>query len=161
MSSTNVLAAQLSIVVILILAGAVLEVYSVEMRVFDTHASQLETQSCLLRELGSAVTVFVDVIQNSPNGRKTFVLIGTEFGRRVSANSSAGTDHDWANNVFVAGPPVKGGFYGERSSFTKLQQGNLIYTRDFGTVYAAMLCRVLAIDPKPFSQGSFSTIPRV
>ena len=37
-------------------------------------------------------------------------MVYSEFGRRVAANASEGTDHGTAGPVFVAGAPVSGGF---------------------------------------------------
>ncbi len=160
-STPNVLATQLSIVANLILAGAVPQVYSVELGGFDTHVNQLTTQERLLGELDAAVTAFVEAMANTPQGNDAVVMIYTEFGRRVSANSSAGTDHGWANNVLITGPTVKGGFYGEPSDLARLQEGNLVFTTDFRTVYATLFDKVLGVDPKPFLQGSFNSFSMV
>ena len=81
------------------------------------------------------------------------MLIYTEFGRRVGGNASNGTDHGWANVAFVAGPSVKGGFYGEPPSLTKLSEGNTVYTTDFRSLYATMLGQVLGATPSPSSTG--------
>ncbi|MDA8271934.1 MAG: DUF1501 domain-containing protein [Actinomycetota bacterium] len=160
-STPNVLATQLSIVANLILAGAVPQVYSVDLGGFDTHVSQQPTQAKLLGELDMAVTAFVDALANTSSGHGVVVLIYTEFGRRVNANSNEGTDHGWANNVFVVGPAVKGGFYGEPPDLKRLQEGNLVFTTDFRSVYATMFDKVLGVDPKPFLQGSFNTLSMV
>jgi uncharacterized protein (DUF1501 family) len=157
-STDNVLATQLSIVANLILGKAETEVYSVELGGFDTHADQAGTQTDLLGQLGTAVEAFLDAIHDNPRGKETVVLIYTEFGRRVWSNASAGTDHGWANVVFAAGQPVKGGFYGDEPSLSKLSEGNLIYTTDFRRVYATAFDQILGVDPKPFLQGSFPTI---
>jgi uncharacterized protein (DUF1501 family) len=156
-----VLATQLSIVANLILAGAATEVYSVELGGFDTHAAQANTQSELLTQLDTGVSAFVDAVGATERGSETVVLVYTEFGRRVSANASAGTDHGWANVVLVAGHPVKGGFYGDPPSLTNLSEGNLVYTTDFRSVYATMFDQVLGVDPKGFLGGTFPTLPLV
>jgi uncharacterized protein (DUF1501 family) len=159
LSGQNVLAVQLSVVANLILAGASTRVYSVELGGFDTHTAQLPTQSTLLGELDGAVSAFVDAMSSNVKGREVVVLVYTEFGRRVTANASAGTDHGWANPVFVAGAPVRGGLYGQPPDLSKLNNGNAAYTTDFRSVYATMLERVVGVDAKPFLQGSFATIP--
>ena len=160
-ASDNVLAAQLSVVANLILAGATADVYSVELGGFDTHADQEPVQGALLGQLDSAVTAFVDALRGTRHGSKTVVLVYTEFGRRLAANASAGTDHGWANVAFAAGPAVKGGFYGEPPSLTKLSEGNAVYTTDFRSLYATMLGGVLGTDPKPFLRGSFPQLALV
>jgi uncharacterized protein (DUF1501 family) len=152
-SAPGVLATQLSLVANLILAGAPTEVYSVELGGFDTHSNQAPTQTALLGELDTAVTAFVDALDHDPRGRETVVIAYTEFGRRVTGNASGGSDHGWANIVFVAGAPVKGGWYGDPPSLTTLSDGNLVFTTDFRSVYATLLDQVLGVDPKLFLGG--------
>lgn len=161
LSSTNVLATQLSMVANLILAGAETEVYSVELGGFDTHSAQADTQTKLLGQVDAAVPAFLDAISTTDRGKGTVVVIYTEFGRRVWANASEGTDHGWANVVFAAGQPVLGGFYGDPPSLSKLSEGNLVYTTDFRSVYASVFDSILGVDPKPFLNGSFKAIPFV
>ncbi len=151
----DILAVQLSVVANLILAGAAADVYSVELGGFDTHADQEPTQSKLLGQVDSAVTAFVDALRGTTHGARTTVLIYTEFGRRVGGNASGGTDHGWANVAFFAGPSVKGGFYGEPPSLTKLNQGNTVYTTDFRSLYATSFGRVLGVDPRSFLDGTY------
>jgi uncharacterized protein (DUF1501 family) len=146
-SGLGALSTQLSMVANLILAGAPTEAYCVELSGFDTHSAQAATQADLLGQVDTAVTAFVDAVGRDPRGKETVVVVYSEFGRRVTGNASAGSDHGWANVVFVAGAPVRGGWYGEPSSLTRLSDGNLIYTTDFRSVYATLLDRVLGIDP--------------
>jgi uncharacterized protein (DUF1501 family) len=160
-ASGNVLAVQLSVVANLILAGAAADVYSVDFGGFDTHADQVPAQSALLSQLDTAVTAFVDALRGTRHGNRTVVLIYTEFGRRVGGNASAGTDHGWANVAFAAGPSVKGGFYGEPPSLTKLSEGNTVFTTDFRSLYATMFGQVLGTDPKSFLEGSFPSLALV
>jgi uncharacterized protein (DUF1501 family) len=158
LSSVGILATQLSLVANLILAGASTRVYSVELGGFDTHADQGPTQKTLLSQLDTAVSAFVDAMSQDPRGRAVTVLVYTEFGRRVAANASAGTDHGWANVMFATGPSVKGGWYGDPPSLSKLSDGNTIYTTDFRRPYATILERILGVDPSAFLQGSFQTM---
>ncbi len=83
------------------------------------------------------------------------MVVYTEFGRRVTGNASGGSDHGWANVVFVAGSSVKGGWYGEPPSLTRLSDGNLVFTTDFRSVYSTLLAQVLGVDPKSFVPGKF------
>lgn len=73
----------------------------------------------------------------------------SEFGRRVRANASQGTDHGTAGPVFVAGAPVRGGFYGDEPSLTDLDDGDLKATTDFRDIYAELLGTGLGTDPTP------------
>jgi hypothetical protein len=43
----------------------------------------------------------------------TILVVSSEFGRQLSGNGDAGTDHGTGNSVFIIGEPVKGGIYGE------------------------------------------------
>jgi len=157
-SAANVLSTQLSVVANLLLADVPTEVFSVELGGFDTHTEQVTTQAALLPQVDTAVGAFLDAISSTKRGRETVVLVYTEFGRRVSANASAGTDHGWANVVFAAGQPVKGGFYGEPPNLTNLSEGNQIYNLDFRRVYATVLDQVIGVDATTFLGGKFSTV---
>ncbi|MDT5217924.1 MAG: hypothetical protein QOF15_29, partial [Mycobacterium sp.] len=65
------------------------------------------------------------------------------------AQASQGTDHGTAGPVFVAGAPVKRGFYGEKPSLTDLDHGDLKYNSDFRDIYHELLVRTLGADPAP------------
>ncbi|MGH9300588.1 MAG: DUF1501 domain-containing protein [Acidimicrobiales bacterium] len=144
----GVLGSQLDLVTRLIKAGSPTRVYGVSLGSFDTHANEKADQSQLLAEMDAAVTSFVNGLVGEPHGHNTVLMAYSEFGRRVAGNASGGTDHGSAGPVFVAGPSVKGGFYGDEPSLTKLVDGNLIFTTDFRSVYATVLANVLGEDPK-------------
>ena len=72
------------------------------------------------------------------------VLVYSEFGRRVKANASFGTDHGTSGPVFLAGNQVNGGFYGDQPSLTKLANDDLAVTSDFRDIYANVLEDLLA-----------------
>jgi uncharacterized protein (DUF1501 family) len=75
------------------------------------------------------------------------LLVYSEFGRRVRANASDGTDHGTAGPVFLLGNGVQGGFYGDQPSLTDLDNGDLKETTDFRSIYATLLDHVLGTDP--------------
>jgi len=81
------------------------------------------------------------------------VAVYSEFGRRVTANASDGTDHGTASSMFLLGQAVRGGMYGEAPSLTDLDQGDLKYTTDFRDVYATLLDDVLGADPARILNG--------
>ncbi len=81
-----------------------------------------------------------------PHGAGVVLFVYSEFGRRVSANGSQGTDHGTAGPAFVAGLPVRGGFYGAEPSLTDLDDGDLKVTTDFRSVYGELLHKVLQAD---------------
>lgn len=145
--SSNALATQLDFVGRCVKAGVPTRVYLVSLGGFDTHANEKGTQEQLLGTLDSAVAGFVKDMASDPNGRNVVVMAYSEFGRRVAGNASDGTDHGTAGPLFVAGVPVRGGFYGEQPSLTDLDDGNMKSSVDFRAVYGEMLSSVLGADP--------------
>ncbi|SHG15201.1 Uncharacterized conserved protein, DUF1501 family [Jatrophihabitans endophyticus] len=145
--SSNALADQLTFVGRCVRAGVPTRVYLVSLGGFDTHADEKGTQEKLLSTLDEAVAGFVTDMAADERGRRVVVAVYSEFGRRVVANGGDGTDHGTAGPVFVAGAPVRGGFYGEQPSLTDLDDGNLKSSVDFRAVYGELVHRVLASDP--------------
>jgi uncharacterized protein (DUF1501 family) len=141
----NSLSTQLSTVAQAIEARVPARVYTVQLSGFDTHAGERGTQQRLLQTFDEAVSAFVQQMA----GRDVVLMAYSEFGRRVRANASQGTDHGTAGPVFIAGPPVKGGFYGEQPSLADLDNGDLKYTTDFRDIYAELLARTVGTDPTP------------
>ncbi len=149
----SALAAQLALVEQAVAAGAPPRVYSVSLGGFDTHSNEKATQERLLGELDGAVSGFLGRIDRVARGRSVVVAVYSEFGRRVAANANQGTDHGTAGPLFVAGAGVKGGFYGDQPSLSKLDNGDLAVTTDFRDVYATLLERVLGADPADILAG--------
>ena len=145
----NQLATQLKVVGECIKAGAPTKVYSVQLSGFDTHADERATQQRLLQTFDEAVSAFLADIAADPHGRNTVVMAYSEFGRRVRANASHGTDHGTAGPVFIAGGPVLGGFYGDEPSLTDLDNGDLKVTTDFRDIYSDLMLDVIGADPTP------------
>ena len=73
------------------------------------------------------------------------MMIYSEFGRRVAANASQGTDHGTSGPVFVIGDQVKGGFYGDQPSLKNLISGDLAVTTDFRDIYGALADKILQV----------------
>jgi uncharacterized protein (DUF1501 family) len=145
----NSLAGQLSMVAAAVKAGVPTRVYMVSMGGFDTHANERQSQQRQLRALDEAVTPFLQQMATDKYGKYVVLLAYSEFGRRVKANASQGTDHGTAGPVFVAGGPIKGGFYGDEPSLTDLDRGDLKVTTDFRDVYFEVLTKTLQTDPAP------------
>lgn len=143
------LSAQLDVVARCVKAAVPTRVYMVSLGGFDTHADERGTQEELLRTLDDALTPFLAQMRTNMYGRNLVVMAYSEFGRRVAANSSQGTDHGAAGPVFLMGAPVKGGFYGDEPSLTDLVDGDLKITTDFRDVYHELLSKTLKTDPVP------------
>ncbi len=117
------LAAQLDLVATLVEAGVGTRAYSVSLGGFDTHSDERGTQQRLLAELDSALSAFAVRMGATDRGRQVVVVVYSEFGRRVTANASDGTDHGTAGPMFVLGNGVRGGFHGGQPSLTDLALG--------------------------------------
>jgi uncharacterized protein (DUF1501 family) len=87
---------------------------------FDTHTTQLAEQDRLLSQLSQASRAFYEemVVQGLQNQVTQFTL--SDFNRTFNPGGSGalvGSDHAWANHMFVIGGGVIGGdFYGMNTS---------------------------------------------
>jgi uncharacterized protein (DUF1501 family) len=151
---------QLDLVAKCVEAGVMTRVFSVSQGGFDFHAGEKGGEEYQLKVVDQAVTGFLDRMARSGNGRKVVVLIYSEFGRRVTANASDGTDHGTASNVLIAGAPVAGGrLIGDQPSLTDLDDGDLKFHTDFRDVYAGVLADVLGSDPEAVLDGWRTRLP--
>ncbi|MGB3484618.1 MAG: DUF1501 domain-containing protein [Mycobacterium sp.] len=141
------LSAQLDVVSHCIRAGLPTQVYCVSTGGFDTHADEKGTQQGLLRAVDRSLTKFLEEMSGHDRGQNVVLMAYSEFGRRVAANASDGTDHGTSGPVFVAGKPVRGGFYGDAPSLTDLEGGDLKTTNDFRDIYSELMTSTLAADP--------------
>lgn len=145
----NVLAAQLGAVSRCIRLGLTTTIYSVSLSGFDTHADEKNRQQKLLETLDGAISNFLTEMSGHELGQDVVVVVYSEFGRRVAANASDGTDHGTSGPVLIAGVPVRGGYYGDDPSLTKLKRGDLETTTDFRDIYAELLGTLIGTDPAP------------
>ncbi len=136
------LAQRLQLLARIHLSGFGTRLYHMTLGGFDTHARQLPAHDALLRQLGAAVSAFVDDLAAHGVLERFVILIHSEFGRRVAENQSLGTDHGAAGPVFVCGGGVRPGLHGAAPDFARLEQGDLIATTDFRAIYAAVLARM-------------------
>ncbi|MBG0562239.1 DUF1501 domain-containing protein [Actinoplanes aureus] len=140
---------QLALVARCVEAGVATRVYSVSQGGFDLHANGKDAQQALLARVDKPLTAFAERMA----GKGVVVAVYSEFGRRVRANASDGTDHGTASDVFLLGDGVRGGLHGEPPSLTDLDDGDLKYTVDFRDVYATLLADVLGSDPQRVLDG--------
>lgn len=150
---------QLAQVARLIKAGSPTRVYGVSLGGFDTHANQRQTHADLLGLVDGAVSSFFADLGPAAAAHGVALVAVSEFGRRVSANASAGTDHGKAAPVLVVGPGVKGGLWGDQPSLTQLDDGDLRYTTDFRTVYATLLEQVVGVESSVALGRRFTPVP--
>jgi uncharacterized protein (DUF1501 family) len=135
------LANSLKLVAKLIGGGLPTRVFYVSQGGYDTHTNQLATQDRLFKELGDSLQAFVADLKAQGNLERVLVMTFSEFGRRVAENASGGTDHGAAAPLFVIGNKIKAGLLGTYPSLAPgdLFEGDIKYTVDFRSVYAALL----------------------
>ncbi len=140
------------------------KVYFASLHGFDTHASQKGAHERLLADLASSVDAFYRDLEAQGNADRVLVMAFSEFGRRVTENGSAGTDHGTAAPMFLFGKRLKAGLHGNHPSLTDLEQigpakGELKHAIDFRSVYATVLDRWLGADPKIILGSDFDRVP--
>lgn len=156
------LARQLSMVANMIRAGMKTRVYYVTHGGFDTHAGQGGTNgrhANLLRQFAEAVAAFQQDLRAQGNDGRVLTMSFSEFGRRVAQNASRGTDHGTAAPMMLFGPMVNAGVLNPHPSLTDLDQGDLKFTVDFRSVYAAILDTWLGADSRAILDGRYKPAP--
>ena len=115
-------------------------IYYVALGGFDTHSAQANNHARLLGGLADSVGAFLQDAAEMGKADRVLLLTFSEFGRRVRENGSYGTDHGAAGPMFLIGPRIKGGLYGDHPSLTALDDNhNLVYGVDFRSVYGTAL----------------------
>jgi uncharacterized protein (DUF1501 family) len=134
------LARRLKLVAQLIKAGLNTSIYYTQIGGFDTHANQQFSHANLLREVSDSIKAFEDDLNKAGEGKRVLVMVFSEFGRRLTENASAGTDHGTAAPVLLAGGEVKAGVHGPYPNLQDLDAGgDPKHAIDFREVYATVL----------------------
>jgi uncharacterized protein (DUF1501 family) len=154
------LANRLKLVAQLIGGGLPTRIFYVSQGGYDTHANQLNAHERLMRDLGDSVKAFVADLKAQGNFERVLVMTFSEFGRRVTENANNGTDHGAAAPMFVVGNKIKAGLLGEYPSLAPhdLLNGDLKFTTDFRTVYAAVLEKWLKTKSEPVLGKTFTPL---
>ena len=123
---------------------------------FDSHANQPAMHATLWKDVSEAIDNFFIDLRQHDAADNVIMLLFSEFGRRVHDNGS-GTDHGAAGAAFVIGDAVKGGQFGEYPSRKPedLDQGDLVPSLDFRSLYTTVLEDWLGLDAKPIVKGAF------
>ena len=125
---------------------------------FDTHQNQPGQQANLLKQLAEGLVAFKAALQELNRWNSALVMTYAEFGRRAAENNSNGTDHGTANSHFVMGGQVRGGLYGPAPQLDRLDNGNLVHSIDFRSLYATVLEKWWGNDAKAALGGRFQPI---
>ncbi len=143
-------------------SGAEVAVLRLSLGGFDTHQNQPGVHASLLKQLADGLAVLRSALIELKLWERTLVLSYAEFGRRPRENQSNGTDHGTSNVQLALGGAVRGGFYSEAPSLTRLDaNGNLAFSVDFRRLYATVLERWWGIDSKAVLGTRFETLPIV
>lgn len=132
------LAERLALSARLIAGGFGTRVFGLELNGFDTHARQSVSHATLLAELSESLSAFQKDLAAKGIADRVVTLVFSEFGRRVEENASKGTDHGAAGPVLVVGKGVRGGLLGSAPDLGALDSGDVPYSVDFRSVYAAL-----------------------
>jgi uncharacterized protein (DUF1501 family) len=148
-----------------IVRGVGSKVYWVQTGGFDTHAGQGGggggAYGNLMGTVGDGLAAFYSDIRNQGLGADTTVIVFSEFGRRISENGSAGTDHGAAGVMMVLGGSVRGGLYGTAPSLSpghptlENNSGDVRHETDFRSVYARLLDQWFGVNSVPILNGDF------
>ena len=116
--SGSKLSSQLKTVARLIDGGLQTKVYTVELGGFDTHANQgnregIGEHAHLLKKLSTALEAFQKDIDKSGHADRVLGFTFSEFGRKIQANGSNGTDHGDAGPMFLFGNCITKSVVGE------------------------------------------------
>jgi uncharacterized protein (DUF1501 family) len=132
---------------------------------FDTHAGQGGggggAYANLMGTLGDGLWAFYSDIRNQGFASDTTVIVFSEFGRRISENGSAGTDHGAGGLMMALGGSVRGGLYGTAASLApghptlENNSGDVRHETDFRSVYASVLDQWFGVDSVPILGGDF------
>jgi len=167
----NRLAQKLKIVAQLISGGLKTSVYVVSIGGFDTHSGQVDaddttkgTHATLLEQLANAVNAFMDDIIRLGYGERVLALTYSEFGRRIIANASNGTDHGDALALFAFGECIEPGIIGSNpeipSNPSKGESVPMQY--DFRAVYSTVFRGWFGVPEDTVENvlfGSFGSVP--
>jgi len=102
-------AVQLAQTAQLIKAGLGVPAVCLDLGGWDSHVTQDQFLSPLLRPLGDGLAAFATDL--GPALASTSIVVYTEFGRRVAENSGLGTDHGHGFAMFVLGGGTRGGLH--------------------------------------------------
>ena len=127
---------------------------------FDTHVHQSEQHQRLLTYVSDGVSGFMQDMKRIGRDKDVTVMVYSEFGRRAAENTSLGTDHGTANQVYLVGQALKGGHYGQAPSLSDLNaDGNVQHTTDFRRVYATLMSSWMGADSQALLNGKFEALP--
>ncbi len=151
----TVLGSQLAEAAKVVKAVPEIELITLDYGGWDTHGDQLARHDVLVGDLSDALAaLYRDLSLQSGRGHigNVTVMVQSEFGRRLQANGSHGTDHGSGGLMLLLGGGVKGGFHtqnwsrGKHSLLGEMEEnGDLKVTTDYRSVLVQLLERRLRL----------------
>ncbi|MCO5251518.1 MAG: DUF1501 domain-containing protein [Candidatus Kapabacteria bacterium] len=147
-AAQNQLSEQLKTVARLIAGGLKTKVYVVSLGGFDTHSDQVLSgnplfglHATLLQSVAEAVGAFQQDLKLHGLEDRVVGMTFSEFGRRILANASFGTDHGTSAPMFLFGSMVNPVIHGSNPYIPDevTVRDNLDYQFDFRSVYYSLL----------------------
>ena len=149
---------KLTIAARLLNANIGLRVLDISRSGFDNHDNENGALPGLLVDLNAGLQAFYATISPAYLNRVTIMTV-SEFGRTQASNASGGTDHGTANTMFVIGPNVRGGLYGQMPSLTTVDKnGRLLANVDFRSMYGSVLDGWLGGGGSTILNGTFENL---
>jgi uncharacterized protein (DUF1501 family) len=159
----NTVADQLKIVARLVAGGLETPIYITRQGGYDTHASQETRHEDLLETLSEGIGAFFQDLKLHGVDDRVVLMTISEFGRRVKANGTAGTDHGTTAPMLFFGPQVNGGVFGNNPDLANLdRRGDYVYQYDFKQTYASVLEQWFSVkesDTALVLNGDWDTLP--
>jgi len=168
----NALADQLRIVAQLVAGGLSTRIYVCQLGGFDLHSNQVPTtgsttggaHAALLGKLADGINAFQDDLRRLGVQERVIGLTFSEFGRRIKANASYGTDHGAAAPLLVFGAQANPLVHGANPTLPASAgvNDNVAMQIDFRSVYTSILKDWFQVPQATLNQlfgQSFSYVP--
>jgi len=139
--------------------GVKTKVFLVKLGGFDTHAEQVESydptmgqHAALMYHIAAAMKSFQDDLRARGLEDRVLTVTTSEFGRRVRANGSYGTDHGTGAPVMIFGKGVQPGVIGK---VPDLNKENVDMQYDYRQIYANLLRDWMLVDESKINTDIF------
>jgi uncharacterized protein (DUF1501 family) len=139
--------------------GVKTKVFLVKLGGFDTHAEQVESydptmghHAALMYHISSAMKAFQDDLKARGLEDRVLTVTTSEFGRRIRANGSYGTDHGTGAPVMIFGKGVQPGVIGK---VPDLNEENVEMQYDYRQIYANLLRDWMLVDEAKINNDIF------
>lgn len=127
----------------LIRGGLQTRIYLTSRGGFDTHSGQggvAGGHANNLRDVADSVAAFYADLNSDGLDNDVLTMTFSEFGRTLRENGSQGTDHGSSAPLFLFGPSVKKGLFGNAPDLSNVDNsGDPVFSTDYRSVYDSVL----------------------